>query len=68
MVLVFRIIWPDAEAALELIPDPMSETLTTNKQVVDDAYLQLQMMVPMIKSELTSALGVQINYQDNDGD
>ena len=58
----------DAEAALELIPDPMSETLTTNKQVVDDAYLQLQMMVPMIKSELTSALGVQINYQDNDGD
>ena len=54
--------------AIEAVPDPMSETLVSNKPVVDNAYLQMQMMVPKIKHELTSALGVQINYQDNDGD
>ncbi|MBP9152605.1 MAG: imelysin family protein [Flavobacteriales bacterium] len=58
----------DIQAAMELIPDPMSETLVSNKQIVDDAYLEMQMLVPMIKSDMTSALGVQINYQDNDGD
>jgi hypothetical protein len=54
--------------AIEAIPNPMSETLTNDKPVVDNAYLQMQMMVPKIKYEMTTALGVQINYQDNDGD
>jgi len=58
----------DIEAALELVPDPMSETLVNNKSIVDEAHDQMQMIVPLIKSEMTSALGVQINYQDNDGD
>jgi len=58
----------DIQTSIELIPDPMSETLVSNKQIVEDAYLEMQMLVPMIKSEMTSALGVQINYQDNDGD
>jgi len=55
-------------SSLENIPDPMSETLVNNKPIVDDAYLQMQMLTPMMKSEMSSALGVQINYQDNDGD
>lgn len=58
----------DIEAAMTLVPDPMSETLVSNKQIVEDAYTQLQMTVPLIKNEMTSALGVHINYQDNDGD
>ncbi|MDA9120901.1 imelysin family protein [Flavobacteriales bacterium] len=58
----------EIELALELVPDPLSETLQTNKPVVDDAHTQMQMMVPLIKREMTSALGVQISYQDNDGD
>jgi predicted lipoprotein len=58
----------EIESALELVPDPLSETLQTNKQVVDEAHTQIQMMVPLIKHEMTSALGVQISYQDNDGD
>lgn len=54
--------------ALSAIPDPMSETLVSNKPIVDDAYTEMQQMVPLIKHEMTSALGVQISYQDNDGD
>ncbi|MCF8277777.1 MAG: imelysin family protein [Flavobacteriales bacterium] len=54
--------------AMDLVPDPMSETLVSDKPIVDAVYLQLQMMTPLIKNEMTSAMGVQINYQDNDGD
>lgn len=53
---------------LEAIPDPMSETLASNKPIVDAAYTEMQMMVPNIKHDMTSALGVQISYQDADGD
>jgi hypothetical protein len=58
----------EIESALELVPDPLSETLQSNKPAVDEVHTQMQMIVPLIKREMTSALGVQISYQDNDGD
>lgn len=58
----------EIEEALNLVPDPLSETLVSNKPVVDEAHTQMQIMVPLIKHEMTSALGIQISYQDNDGD
>ena len=58
----------EIENTLDLVPDPLSETLVSDKPMVDEAYNQMQMMVPLIKHEMTSALGVQISYQDNDGD
>lgn len=56
------------ENQLSQIPDPMSETLSTNKPVVDQAYTDMQMTVPLIKHEMTTAFGVQINYDSGDGD
>lgn len=50
------------------IPDPMSATLYSNKQVIDDAHNEMQIAVPLIKREMTAAMGVQISYTDNDGD
>jgi len=58
----------DIETALDDVPDPLSETLVSNKPVVDNAHSKMQSTVPLIKQEMTSALGVQISYQDNDGD
>jgi predicted lipoprotein len=58
----------DISSQLAQIPDPMSETLMTNKPLVDDAYTQMQMTVPLIKHEMTTAFGVQINYDSGDGD
>lgn len=55
-------------ASLSAIPAPLSQSLVSDKPLVEAAYSNLQMMVPLIKYELTSALAVQINYQDNDGD
>ena len=58
----------DMEDAMLLLQDPMAEQLVADKPTVDAAYLQMQMMTPLLKREMASALGVQISYQDNDGD
>jgi hypothetical protein len=51
-----------------LLEDPLSQQLVNNKPVVNDAYVQLQMMVPLVKREMSSAMGVQISYVSGDGD
>jgi predicted lipoprotein len=53
---------------LDLVADPLSEELVNNKPLVDDAYQAMQDAVPMIKHEMTTAFGVQINYESGDGD
>ncbi|MGD1845206.1 MAG: imelysin family protein [Salibacteraceae bacterium] len=35
---------------------------------VDAAYTEIQRLVVLVKTDMTSAMGVQITYQDNDGD
>lgn len=53
---------------LEAVPDPLSETILSNAMVVDAAYMELQKQVVLFKTDMPSALGVLITYQDNDGD
>lgn len=50
------------------IPSPYSETVETNPAPANEAYLELQKMVILLKADMPSALGVLITYQDNDGD
>jgi len=57
-----------AYSKLNLIPDPLSETIINNPGVVDSAYNELQKLVVFFKTDMPSALGVLITYQDNDGD
>ena len=44
------------------------EALDTNISGLNDLYLLLQSQVVYIKTDMTSAFGVLITYQDNDGD
>jgi predicted lipoprotein len=48
--------------------DPLSNEVLVNSQEVSGVYQSMQMLVPSIKVEMTSALGVLITYQDSDGD
>ena len=50
------------------INDPLSNEIMTNKDGVTTCYSKLQELVPLMKIDMTSALGVLITYQDNDGD
>lgn len=53
---------------LDQVPSPLSETIRTNPAPVEAAHIELQKLVILIKTEFSSALGVLITYQDNDGD
>ena len=48
--------------------DTFEESLTTNMSGLNQLYLLLQSHVVYIKTDMTSAFGVLITYQDNDGD
>lgn len=53
---------------LQAVPDPLSQTILNNPAVVDAAYIEMQKQVVLFKTDMPSALGVLITYQDNDGD
>ena len=48
--------------------NPLSEAIMNNKDALLNSYEELQKLVPFIKVDMTSGLGVLITYQDNDGD
>jgi hypothetical protein len=54
--------------SLNTLNDPLSEEIINNKPAVSETYQKLQQLVPYLKVDMTSALGVLITYQDNDGD
>lgn len=53
---------------LKAIPDPLSASLISQPATVDAAYKEIQKLVTLMKTDVASATGVQINYMDNDGD
>lgn len=57
-----------ALTALRAIPEPMSDAFTANATLVEEAYKQVQKLLTLIKTDVASATGVQINYMDSDGD
>ncbi|MCT4581951.1 MAG: imelysin family protein [Flavobacteriales bacterium] len=54
--------------ALNTHANPLSDEVVNNSSQVMVTYQEMQKLVPLIKVDLTSALGVLITYQDNDGD
>lgn len=54
--------------ATRQVPAPLSAAVATHQEAVDQAYLEIQRLVALIKVDMTSALGILITSQDNDGD
>lgn len=57
-----------AISKLSAIPDPLSTALANNKTELDAAYPEIQILLTLIKTDVASATGVRITYQDTDGD
>jgi predicted lipoprotein len=57
-----------SRTALASIPNPLNESVVNAPTQVNTAYLELQQLIVLLKVDMTSALGVLITYQDNDGD
>ena len=58
----------EASIAIREIPSPFSESIEIEKDKVNRAYTAIQKTIISLKTEMPSALGILITYQDNDGD
>jgi predicted lipoprotein len=57
-----------ARAALDAIGMPLTEAVTTEPERVREASARLADLQRLIQVELISALGLSLNFNDNDGD
>jgi predicted lipoprotein len=55
---------------IETFRDPMHEMVQepSGKEKIDALYKNMQEMVVLVKTDMTSSMGILISYQDNDGD
>lgn len=57
-----------AKNAIEAIPLNVSDAIISNSSSVETAYTEVQRCIIYTKTDMPSALGIMITYQDNDGD
>lgn len=57
-----------AIAKLQTLTDPLSDNIKNNQAAVTSAYTELQKLTVLLKTDMTSSLGILITYGDNDGD
>lgn len=54
--------------SLNGLSDPLSNEVVANQTAVINTYNELQKLVGYLKTDMVSALGIQITYADTDGD
>jgi predicted lipoprotein len=64
----FRVALDGARAALEAIDVPLGEAVSSEGDRVREASTRLGELQSLIQTELISALGLSLNFNDNDGD
>jgi predicted lipoprotein len=57
-----------AIAKMQALSDPLATNISTNQAAVVAAYTELQKLTVLLKTDMTSSLGILITYGDNDGD
>lgn len=56
------------KSKLAAVPEPLSDAVTNNFATVDAAYLEMVKLLVLLKTDMPSAMGIVITYQDGDGD
>lgn len=57
-----------ATTKLNTLTDPLSQNIVSNASAVTATYTELQKLTVLLKTDITSSLGVLITFGDNDGD
>lgn len=57
-----------AKSKLALVNEPLSQDIINNPTTVDAAYVEIVKLLVLLKTDMPSALGIVITYQDGDGD
>ncbi len=58
----------NAKNAIDALPSNLSEAIKNQPSLVETAYTEVQRCIIYTKTDMPSALGIMITYQDNDGD
>lgn len=58
----------NAKNAVEALPSNLSDAIISQPSLVETAYTEVQRCIIYTKTDMPSALGIMITYQDNDGD
>lgn len=53
---------------LAAVPEPLSDAVINNFATVDAAYIEMVKLLVLLKTDMPSAMGIVITYQDGDGD
>ena len=57
-----------AKQKVAVLPANLADAIRTNPIAVEEAYDEIQKAIIYMKTDMPSALGIMITYQDNDGD
>ncbi len=53
---------------IQVLPDPLSTGIINNPPAISEAYTEIRKTTVLLKVDLSSALGIKISFQDDDGD
>lgn len=54
--------------AIDQINEPLSEAIVNDKSAVEQVFAQMQELATLMKTDMSSQIGVGITFQDSDGD
>ena len=66
--LVIKNQFANLETEMMSLPDPLSNALSTNYSQIDNLYFSIRTQVLYMKTDMSSALGLLIEFDSNDGD
>jgi uncharacterized protein len=53
---------------IQALPDPLSAGIQASNPSIGDAYTEIRKTTVLLKVDMSSALGIKISFQDDDGD
>ena len=60
--------WATLITKMQALPEPLSTGVENESPAINDAFTEVRKMTVMLKVDMSSALGVKISFQDDDGD
>lgn len=60
--------WSIIISGTDSFDDPLEDQISSRQNELEELFAEMQKMVVYMKTDMASALGVVITYQDNDGD
>jgi len=60
--------WATLITKMQALPEPLSAGVENESPAINDAFTEVRKMTVMLKVDMSSALGVKISFQDDDGD